>query len=88
MILPESQPFVWNKEEWRKHIESVVLLTGLYENDKRLIRRTTLDRLPGAVGHREGDVWSSELYDNLSDAIYDFMSLEELPPLDGDPEVN
>ena len=89
MILPESQPYVWNEEEWRKHIESVVLLTGQYENDKRILRRTTMGQLPWAVDHREGEnKWTSELYDSLDDAIADFMSLEELPPLDGIPEVN
>lgn len=87
MILPESQLFVWSEEEWRKHIESVVLLVGLYENDKRIVRRTTMDKYPWAVTHREGNRWSSsELYDNLDDAICNFMSMEELPPLDGIPQ--
>lgn len=86
MLLPESQPFVWNEEEWRKHIESVVLTVGSYENDKRIVRKTNLDRLPWAVDHRDGTRWSSELYDNLNDAIYDFMNLETLPVLDG-PEI-
>lgn len=85
MILPESQPFVWDEAEWRRHIESVLLAIGRYENDKHIVRETTLPNLPWAVDHRDGDRWSSELYDNMSDAINDFMSLETLPPL-GQPE--
>jgi hypothetical protein len=83
MILPESRPFAWNEDEWRKHIESVVFALGVYENDKRRIRRTGLRRLVWAVDHRDGGQWwSPKLYESLDDAISDFMSLEVLPPLD------
>jgi hypothetical protein len=37
MLLPKSQPFIWNLEEYKNHIESVCNTVNQYTSDKFIL---------------------------------------------------